>query len=301
LELSTKRRAILLRLPAGLIPARRIWPRSKGLESIAVSMDGKDHFGVVLKEHRFNDVFNALIEDLVRRVSVVATPADQVQAFLGQFVRWQKFLSASMDGLSDEAQRGLWGELWFLSENLLSALGPSAVSFWKGGDRAHQDFQFPDVAIEIKTTLAKQPQLVQIASERQLDDKAWKALFLHVIVLEVREGGTQTLPAIVASIRAELAFDATNREHFEDCLLAAGYLDRNAPKYADRGYFVRGNNNFVVRKGFPRICERDLPIGVGTLTYSLSISACSTFAVTTEKMLKALVDIKSFNRIVSRR
>jgi hypothetical protein len=58
---------------------------------------------------------------------------EAVATLLGQLVRWQKFLAASVEGLSDEAQRGLWGELHCLRERLLPALGAAAVAGWKGG------------------------------------------------------------------------------------------------------------------------------------------------------------------------
>src|SRR5436190_12030895 len=123
LELGSRRRAMLLRLPSDSVPPRRYWPRCKGLEPLAVAVDGSAHFGVALKEARFADVFTALAEDLVRRVAEAGNPSAQARAFLGQLARWQKFLSASFDGLSEESQRGLWGELYFLREHLLPKIG----------------------------------------------------------------------------------------------------------------------------------------------------------------------------------
>ncbi len=277
-EHSSRRRAVLLRLPRGAVPARRLWPRCKGLEPLAVELDSRAHFGVVLKEPRFADVFTALAEDLTRRVSEAASPADQARAFLGQLGRWQKFLSVSQEGLTEEQQRGLWGELHFLCEHLVPALGPMAVSGWKGGEQAHQDFQFPTGAVEVKTTLAKQPQIVRIASERQLDDAAWPALFLQVIVLETLESGGTTLPTLVAMLRAKLMADATALESFEDELLAYGYLDAHVSRYTERGYLVRAENLFQVKSGFPRVTERDLPVGIGDVGYGLAVAACESFA-----------------------
>lgn len=293
LELSSRRRAVLLRLTRGSVPVRRLWPRCKGLEPLAVEVENRAHFGVALKESRFADVFTALAEDLTRRVSEAGTSAAQARAFLGQLARWQKFLSASQEGLTEEKQRGLWGELHFLREQLLPVLGAAAASGWKGGERAHQDFQFPTGAVEVKTTLAKQPQVVRITSERQLDDAAWPALFLQVIALETREGGGETLPAMVASLRAKLAADGTALERFEDELLAYGYLDAHVARYAERGYLMRSEKLFRVKRGFPRVTERDLPVGIGAVEYGLAVAACERFAVKPHQLTNALAGNKN--------
>jgi len=142
IELVSRRRAILLRLPVDSVPSRRRWPRCKGLEPLALKLEGAAHFVIAVKETRFADVFTALAEDLARRVSAATNPADQASAFLGQLSRWQKFLTASSEGLTEEDQRGLWGELVFLRDRLIPVFGCVAVASWKGPEHAHQDFQF---------------------------------------------------------------------------------------------------------------------------------------------------------------
>jgi hypothetical protein len=251
------------------------------LEAVAVRIGHETHFGVVLKEPRFADVFTALAEDLARRVAAAADAAEQARVFLGQLARWQKFLSASHDGLGEDEQRGLWGDLHFLRTHLLTGLGADAMAGWKGGEKAHQDFQFETGAAEVKTTLAKRPQVVRITSERQLDSSGWRALFLHVVALETRDGGGETLPALVASLRSTLAGEAAARETLEDGLLAYGYLDAHAGRYAERGYLVRSEATFHVRRGFPRLVEKGLPTGVGEVSYGLSLAAVEPFVIAT--------------------
>jgi hypothetical protein len=291
IELASRRRAVLLRLSPETIPSRRQWPRSKGLEPLNLKMGGKEHFGVALKEDRFKDVFGALAEDLARRVSEAVTAADQARAFLGQLSRWQKFLATSAAGLTDEEQRGLWGELQFLRDHLLPVLGVHAIAGWKGSDRAHQDFQFSGGAIEIKTTLAKQPQIVRITSERQLDDTAWPILLLHVVALDIRDGAGESLPNIVSSLRSILVADPSAQEQFEDSLLMAGYLDAHARQYADRGYIARSESTLHVTSGFPMLAERDMPSGVGDVSYGLSVSACTAFSIRAAMLEKRLEEM----------
>ena len=289
LEPGAGRRVLLLPLTSVRAPTRRQWPRIAGLEPVNIAVSGEPHVGVALKDVRFSDVFDALIVDLSRRVEAARTTGEALAALLGQLARWQKFLTAAADGLSVEIQRGLWGELHCLSEVLIPKLGPAeAVAGWKGPTRAHQDFQFYRGAIEVKTTTAKQPQSVRITSERQLDDRAWPALFLHVLVLEEREGAALALPRLVETVRVKLMADLAVREKFEDALLSVGYLDVHASRYATVGYSVRIEHWFRVAKDFPRIVEASLAMGVGDVSYALALAACHDFRTTSRRVVKTL-------------
>lgn len=283
------RRALLLRVPPEVMPPRHQWPACTGLEVLAVQLGGHAHLGVVLREPRFGDVFSALAEDLARRVEQEARePAQAVAVFIGQLTRWQRFLAATVAGLGAEAQRGLWGELHCLHTRLLPLVGGAAVNAWKGPDGAHQDFQFSNAWIEVKTTLSKQPQAVRITSERQLDDTHAPSLFLHVLMLEAQADGPITLPVLVAQVRAALVAWPAAREPFEDALLAARYLDLHAPRYAATGYAVRHEEDFQIGSGFPRIIEADLPTGVGDASYELSLAACAAYIAAPTALAAAL-------------
>ncbi len=288
-EAGTGRPALLLPLDGAPQPARRQWPEISALSPACVAVDGVPHIGATLTEPRFADVFDALAVDLARRVEQAPSASAAVVVLLGQLRRWQRFLAIRRDGLDPTGQRGLWGELHFLRTLLLPRLGGAAVEGWKGPEGAHQDFQFATTWIEVKTTLAKQPQNVRIASERQLDDTRAPALYLHVLALESHEGGTATLPAAVAEIRAALATWPAARETFEDRLIAAGYLDRDAPRYATPGYAVRQTQTFRVQGDFPRLVEATLPRGIGDASYSLSLAACAAHLVGDVEIAAALV------------
>ena len=289
LDGNTHQRAILLRAPLEAIPGQQQWPVCRGLLFFTEIVSGETHCGVVLKDTRFADVFTSLAEDLARRIAGTSTAYEAVLTLIAQLARWQKFLAASTDGLCEESQRGLWGELYCLREYLVPAMNAGvAVSGWKGGEHAHQDFQFASGALEVKTTIAKQPQTVRITSERQLDDANLPALFLYVLVLEPREGGAATLPDLVESLRSRLATDLEAIELFEEALLASGYLDAHAQRYVARSYSVRSTHWFRVQKNFPRLVEALLPLGVGDVNYALSLAACEPFITDAEAVLTAL-------------
>ena len=295
LEQTTRARALLVPVSKAALPPRREWPECRGLELISVALGSQPHLGVRLRDPACADVFTALAEDVAPRVASASGAKQAAAELLGRLRQWQQFLTAARETLSIEAQRGLWGELHVLRTHLLPALGPAAtVSGWKASAAAHQDFQFSGGAVEVKTTAAKQPQSVRITSERQLDDTGVGALFLHVVVVDEREvpaGGTvpgQSLPALIADVRAGLSADLIALAAFNDRLLDRGWLDTHASRYEGRRWTVRGERTYQVRRGFPRLVEVDLPAGVGDVNFAVSLAACEPFAAPVPLMLAAL-------------
>jgi len=295
METSANRRALLLPLPRIAIPSRREWPRCRGLEVFSVVIAGHPHLGVRLLDSSCADVFTALAEDVASRVAAAADPRAMAASLLGRLRRWQKFLAAGAAGLSLEQQRGLYGELHMLREHLLPGLGAeAAVAGWLAPQRTHQDFQLASGAVEVKTTTAKQPQSVRIASERQLDSAGIPALFLHVVVLDEREVESvlpvvgEGLPDVVRDLRQQLRTTAAAAETFEDRLLDAGYLEADAPRYEHRRFALRGEHTYRVRSSFPRLVETNLPTGIGDVSYALSLAACEPFATSIEDMVARL-------------
>lgn len=292
-ETANHRRALLLPLAGVAIPHRREWPSCAGLEIFGASLNGEAHLGVRLIDVSGADVFAALAEDVARRVSAAATPHDAALAMLSRLRRWQKFLAAGTGGLSIERQRGLFGELHVLGEHLVPCFGEAvAIAGWRSPKRSHQDFQFARCALEVKTTVAKQPVSVRITSERQLDVTGTEALFLLIVVLDEREvdgspgAGGRSLPEQIHRLRA--ALPAAMLEAFDDRLLDYGFLEADATRYECRRFTRRHEHAFLVSGEFPRLTEADLPVGVGDVSYKLSLSACEPFAVSIEQLLAAI-------------
>jgi hypothetical protein len=256
------------------------------------------YWGVRLRDSTCAGVFTALAQDLDTRLALTTGTEQAAAELFGRLKLWQQFLKAWQDGMGPEARRGLWGELHFLHAHLLPVLGASgAVKGWKAGAAAHQDFQFPHAAAEIKTTAAKQPQSIRITSERQLDETGVGALFLHVVVVDEREvpvaAGTpgQSLPALVGTLRVALGGDAPTLALFNDLLFHRGWLDEHAPRYESHRLTVRNELSYRVQAGFPRLIESNLPAGVGDVNFALVLAACGPFAVPLSEMLETLATV----------
>lgn len=248
-------------------------PSTPGLDlELATLSDSTRELQLSLGDTTLVDVFNVLVGDIA--TAVAATPAGPAgtTCMIGRFDRWVQLLrSLSETGMSEERRRGLFGELHMLRRLLGAGTDQQvAVSAWTGPDDTNQDFQMPGLAIEVKTSAARRPRTLMIASERQLDPAGSGRLLLgHVLVDERRGGQGASLNEVVATIR-ELLTTATARSRFDELVIRAGRLPHHAHRYDEPRYSIREEVVWRVEHDFPRITEADLRPGVGGCTYRIS-------------------------------
>jgi len=261
------------------------YPASKSFEvkRVLLNEDDKDHvtFQLILKNAKYIDIFTTLVQDIVDHITSIPDQEKAVAAFFTRLRRWQLFLEQHDSvGLSETAQQGLYGELWFLRQAVLPQLGTlRGVLSWSGPRAAQQDFQFSGCAVEVKTAITKQHQKLAISSERQLDNTGTDVLILLHLSLDARQGGGETLPDMVASVRSLVQLSPTAREELENRLFEVGYLDSHASRYGNTGYTIREVNYFKVEGDFPRIIEADLRNGIGDVRYTISVAECKRFSI----------------------
>lgn len=256
-------------------------PTGRGIELRWVPSPRGQGIELVLSQQAFADLFDALVSDVAGAASQGVDDADVANRVAARVRRWQTFLRETSNGLSAERQRGLYGELYFLREILLPVLGGvGAAAAWVGPTAAPQDFFLGELAVEVKTTIANQHQVLRIASERQLDKTALEELVVFHLSVDGREGVGQSLPELIAGLRGELEGGVAR---FEELLFTGGYVDAHASLYRD-GYTIREANLFRVAEGFPCLTEADCPAGTGDVSYSIAVSALSGFLIDAEVM-----------------
>lgn len=283
-------RILFVTVPRTSIANASIELGSAGIDAQIYALDRSDRLhveiGIRLRDSRFADLFSALANDLVAHVGGLTEQGAVAEATIARIARWQQFLRRlNPEGLGPEAQRGLYGELLCLRNHIVPAVGAlRAVSTWTGPQGADQDFQLGTVAIEAKTAVTHQLQTIAIASERQLDSTGLQELFVYFASLDARPHAGETLVSAVGAARLLVESNAHARDLLETRLLEAGYLDAHAPLYRTIGYTLRGAAAFRVAEGFPRIVESQLPRGLGSVQYLLSVSECEHFAVALSEM-----------------
>jgi hypothetical protein len=262
---------------SGFDVKRMIFPRD---ERIALQL--------ILTNNRYKDIFTALVQDIAENIAFIPIEADAVQMLANRLRRWQIFLEKhDIEGLSEEVQHGLYGELWFLRQLVIPHFGLNSLSYWLGPEGANQDFSFDSCAVEIKTTVSQNPQKLSISNENQLDETRLNTLFLMHLSLDIRVNG-ETLPEIVESLRAILRKDSSSRDLFEKRLFQIGYLDIHVPKYSESSYKHRTSSYFKIEQNFPRIVPADLKQGIVQVRYSIEISACRPYAIAESEVIESI-------------
>jgi hypothetical protein len=278
-------RSLILGFQNNCLRAEILLPAAKSFEVRRVIFPDNPpnylNIQLVLTDPQYKDIFVTLVQDIVDHISPIASEREAFEAFIVRLRRWQTFLEKyGSQGLSDIAQRGLFGELWCLKYLLLPRIGlQQGVYSWTGPESSPQDFQLARCNIEVKTTITKQPQKLEIASERQLDDTdIVNLILLHISLSTSPEQGVK-LPSLVNEIRTTLSSSPLVKAEFDTLLFKVGYLDIHASLYIKKGYIVRECNYYKVESGFPRITETELPNGIGDVHYSINISACQNFLI----------------------
>lgn len=235
-------------------------------------------------------VFELVADDICHAVSELPSNARLWSTLVAVLNRWRVFFDQhGLQGLSAAQQLGLYGELHLLHRHLEVSAGPqAALEAWHGPTGADCDFELKGVAIEVKTTSARGPLRVRITSERQLDDRGLDRLYLAIVTARLVPGGGESLPQLIQDIRTSMAANAGALADFEEKLTQTGYLDAHADQYP-AGYHVQALSTFRVGPGFPRIIDRDLPTGVGDVSYVISLSGCADFQESIDEAIQAMV------------
>ena len=284
---------LLLRHRPESAPVSRL-PRLRGVDMYETEGDEHGLRSLVLQlgDRAQREIFQRLCVDIVTSAGRAPTEREAVEAFLARTWRWHHLLRGGSDSrLSPEEQEGLIGELIVLSRIVLKLPALSApISAWHGPTGAPKDFEIGRVCIEVKTHRGGATPTVEIHSEHQLDRTGVGALFLYVVNLTQQQtasqvGLTVTDYALTAQ-QAVAARDAGSVEAFETLLAAAGF--RWEDNYSDSSWVEGEHRAFAVDQGFPSVVAASCPAGVSNVRYSLSLTQCAPYQVSTEAIFAAL-------------
>lgn len=255
-------------------------PNWMGMKFNVITLDvpakNTRHISLSLENYEHKRVFSTICNDIVDQLSMVDSPSHRVRELKKILDQWENFFkNYGPEGLSSEAQRGLYGELTWLELLLGNNVDmQTAIESWQGYKNDYYDFELNGRAIEVKTTMTKEPRKVRINNERQLDDRGLDSLHLYLLTMQRLQSGGETLPEKVEKIRTILKSNSLASGIFERALNKIGYFNFHECNYTS-GYILKKHETFRVSDGFPRII--DLPSGVGDISYSIIISACSDF------------------------
>lgn len=292
-----KLRCIAARLSSSLEFNTKKWNKFRDIKIERIpdrKNKDKQFLLLILLSRQHKDVFSTLCEDLINKVSDINDEKILVQELIVRLDKWHLlFEKLGLQGLSNEAQRGLFGELFFLRKFLRKSTDAEyCINSWRGAEKAVQDFQYSDWAVETKTTSGKNQQKLQIASERQLDTSLVPNIYLTHISLEVRENHGETLNDIVEELSNLLSQNPAALNVFKLKLMEAGYFSHHYKEYEETGYSIRQENIYRITDDFPRITEAMIPDGVGDVRYTLIISANESWLINEKQLFNQIIGVK---------
>ncbi len=288
--------ALLVEMSAAAVPPISEYPAAEGFrvapEAITLGPRGRIRLCLMLTDDRYQDVFAVLVDDVVSAIHERTSEDNVIRALLARLHVWQVFMRRhGPNELGPEQQTGLVAELMFLRDWPMRLLtSQTAVEAWNGPDGAPQDFSFPNVAVEVKATLATTPTELSISSIEQLDSRACSVpIVLCCTKVTLLLTGGITLPELVDEILARLSQeDPAAHSLFEDRLLAAGYVEAHAERYSARHYSQPSMEFYRVEGEFPRIERVDVRSGVASCSYTIRLPEAAPFRLADTELENAL-------------
>lgn len=290
------RQGIVFEVTPSIIKPLRLSHVSRGFvvsTELDVSTAGKNicRVAITIGASAFAELFAELVGYLLDHVIAASTEKDAMTSLQSQLMLWRKFLDRDADdGLSDEQQSGLFGELRFMKMCITKGVPTfDLLNAWKGPTGSNQDFAFGSCSIEIKTSTSNEASHIRISNPRQLDNSGLSKLYLYHYAFDRRQASGETLPQLVNWL-----IDSISSENpslvvlFEERLLAVGYLRIQQSRYSETGYQVRYESGYIVDERFPRLLESDLAPGVSDVKYVVELACANNLKVNAEDIVTEL-------------
>ena len=252
-------------------------PKLRNLEIRFQTLPGGPILYIRLKDNAQIELFETLCRDVVAAAELAVTEAEALERSIGRTFRWHYLLRGGRDEvLSEEAQKGLIGEIEVL-KRLIDGLGAKpALMAWTGPSGAPKDFELKSDCIEVKARRGASQPFVKISNEDQLSPVPDRRLWLSILAVDkVQSPHGRTLTEIVAEVTALLGRTEPSAILAWDLHLAdAGYDVLH--DYASWRWIVSEPEFHAVTEDFPRIAA-PIPLGLSNLSYTLALSACAPF------------------------
>lgn len=229
-------------------------------------------------------IFKLFTVDLIEKLS--DTSIAKEEKIRDVIYDWQEFFKhSSLEHLSTNAEKGLFGELLLIDE-LIENYQLDILLGWSGPEKSTLDFLFKQMGVEVKTTESVGSPVITISSIEQLDDRVREDVYLKVYRLYKEGLEGRTLVELVQRITRKIE---TNRGRiiFESKLARVGYYPEHALLYQTR-WGVRKSSTYHIASDFPRLRKDRLPIGICDVSYKINLANCTDYLIDDSTIYTAL-------------
>lgn len=252
-------------------------PKLKNLEVRFQTLPGGPILYIRLKDNAQLELFETLCRDVMAAAELAETAAEALERAIGRTFRWHYLLrGGKLDVLSEEAQKGLIGEIEVLKLLMANIGAKPTLTAWTGPSGAPKDFELRADCIEVKARRGASQPFVKITNEHQLAEVPERRLWLAVLAVDkVQPPHGRTLTEYVAEVTDLLERTEPSAIMDWDLHLAdAGYDLLH--DYSAWRWIVSAPEFHSVAGEFPRIAA-PVPLGVSAVSYALALSACTPF------------------------
>jgi hypothetical protein len=254
--------------------------RAVRIERGVRAIDGRWTLSMTLTDMRFTEVYLRLCEDLVRRTENAASEISAMNQLLIGLSEWKDLFHDSLDQRPTLGKiRGLVAELWFGFDYLLaSAPIREILPAWTGPFGSPQDYNFSSgSSFEVKS-IHTDSRDVHISSAEQLDPGERQLMLAAVTLTQVLPSTPESVSvlSLVRAILENLSHADVPPRMLHDRLEALG-VDLSDTSYSEHWFRIVKCQLFDVNARFPAVRRSELPIGIGSVEYTLSLSALAPF------------------------
>ncbi|WP_377890390.1 PD-(D/E)XK motif protein [Alkalihalobacillus sp. R86527] len=260
-------------------------PKWKGLSLLVEYFERisviKDRYFLIIRqeEGHSEEIFEVVLQNLIDHILVEENRDSLFTTIYKVLDRWSHFFQkGGYRRLSDEQQRGLFGELWYIKHWMEAnkEIPPLIVEQWEGPTSDRIDFKNSKCGVEIKTAVDKLTKTVKISNEKQLKlSDAVSTLYLYVCFLERSKTHGMSLQELVEDVRRQIGSQSDRLLLlFNDMLIDLGFREE---EYNENYFFVDKVELYEANNRFPRICSEKLPKGISHVSYSIDLTHCIEF------------------------
>lgn len=229
-----------------------------------------------LVDGSLSDVFATLCGDLCEEICEIFDELSVLKVIKARLISWQRLFEIAGKGvLAAHQVRGLFAELHTLKELLEKSPydNRTVISSWNGPHGSDQDFQLPEINIEVKC-VGQDAGSLRISSLDQLSSE--KKIYLCVINIQSsNEADALSLNELVLALERLISIDVKTLKIFRETLLATGFLENDY--YDEPKYKLNNRGIYEVNEDFPKLTRSSVPPGVDKAEYTVSLQVINSY------------------------
>lgn len=238
---------------------------------------------IQLTDNSFYDLFNDFIISLYQRIKRISNVNEYSKELIHTFYKWSEFFDdRKSDLLSEEAIRGLFGELLILKSLILDKSRTeinSIMNSWKGPYDKATDFELESKNMEVKTKTPSGIE-VKISSEFQLELSYGKGLELIVVSLLSDFINGIHIRDLILEIKKIVQESFGDNTIFWKALSQKNITAKNVGQYD--GYRFKPVNWVsynCAAENFPKLSKSNIPEEISGLKYTLKTNLLTSYII----------------------